>query len=106
MAKAADGLTPEQFSSPVLGQIYGVLLCQFVPRPAPATGGAGRGAGGAGDYPAGGDFGPASRPAKTAPPAMADYRAVIETEQMKRENDTDEAVLLAARDNYRKKKSI
>ena len=38
--------------------------------------------------------------------AMADYRAVIETEQMKRENDTDEAVLLAARDNYRKKKSI
>ena len=26
LAKAADGLTPEQFSSPVLGKIYGVLL--------------------------------------------------------------------------------
>ena len=38
--------------------------------------------------------------------AMADYRAVLETETMKRKQDTDEAVLLAARETYRKKKSI
>lgn len=105
LAKAVDGLTPEQFSSPVLGKIYGVLLshlsqgrtlqlgalegeleereitllAEILGRPAALENGAA---------------------------AMADYRAVIETEQMKRENDTDEAVLLAARDNYRKKKSI
>ena len=38
--------------------------------------------------------------------AMADYRAVMETERMKQQTTTDEAVLLAARDNYRKKKGI
>ena len=38
--------------------------------------------------------------------AMADYRAVLETERMKQQTTTDEAVLLAARETYRKKKSI
>ena len=38
--------------------------------------------------------------------AMIDYRAVIEREAMRRQNTNDEAVLLAARDTYRKKKSI
>ena len=37
--------------------------------------------------------------------AMADYRAILDTEQMKRRAD-DEAALLAAREKYRQKKSI
>ena len=36
---------------------------------------------------------------------MADYRAMIDTQRAKRE-DTSEDALLAARDSYRKKKSL
>ena len=37
--------------------------------------------------------------------AMADYRAMIDTQRAKRD-DTSEDALLAARDSYRKKKSL
>ena len=36
---------------------------------------------------------------------MADYRAMLDTQRAKRE-DTSEDALLAARDSYRKKKSL
>ena len=70
LLEETEGLTGSEFSSPLLGRAFGLLRRRaeeglpFVPRPAPAAGGAGRGAGGAGDYPAGGDLGPASRPGK------------------------------------------
>lgn len=38
--------------------------------------------------------------------AMADYRSVMETEQVKRQTSSDEAALLAARERFQKKKSI
>ena len=38
--------------------------------------------------------------------AMADCRAVMEKRRMKREQDVDEAALLAAREAFRKKKRI
>lgn len=105
LAKAADGLTPEQFSSPVLGKIYGVLL-SHLSQGRPLQLGALEGELEEREITLLAEI--LGRPAalENGAAAMADYRAVIETEQMKRENDTDEAVLLAARDNYRKKKSI
>lgn len=105
LAKAVDGLTPEQFSSPVLGKIYGVLL-SHLSQGRPLQLGALEGELEEREITLLAEI--LGRPAtlENGAAAMADYRAVIETEQMKRENDTDEAVLLAARDNYRKKKSI
>lgn len=105
LAQQISDLTPADFTAPVLGKIYGVLrdrmdqgrslqlgalegelsgeeislLTEIMGRPASLENGAA---------------------------AMADYRAVMETERMKQQTTTDEAVLLAARDNYRKKKGI
>lgn len=105
LARQIPDLTPEAFTAPVLGKIYGVLrerldqgrslqlgalegelsgeeislLTEIMGRPASLENGAA---------------------------AMADYRSVMETERMKQQTTTDEAVLLAARDNYRKKKGI
>lgn len=105
LAQQIPDLTPEAFTAPVLGKIYGVLrerldqgrslqlgalegelsgeeislLAEIMGRPASLENGAA---------------------------AMADYRSVMETERMKQQTTTDEAVLLAARDNYRKKKGI
>ena len=105
LVKNLQGLEADQFSSPVLGKIYGVLLghlqggrplqlgalegelegeeiallAEILGRPAALENGAA---------------------------AMADYRAVLDTERMKQQTTTDEAVLLAARETYRKKKSI
>lgn len=105
LAQQISDLTPADFTAPVLGKIYGVLrdrmdqgrslqlgalegelsgeeislLTEIMGRPASLENGAA---------------------------AMADYRSVMETERMKQQTTTDEAVLLAARDNYRKKKGI
>ena len=105
LAQQISDLTPADFTAPVLGKIYGVLrdrmdqgrslqlgalegelsgeeislLTEIMGRPASLENGAA---------------------------AMADYRSVMETERMKHQTTTDEAVLLAARDNYRKKKGI
>lgn len=105
LAQQISDLTPADFTAPVLGKIYGVLrdrmdqgrslqlgalegelsgeeislLTEIMGRPASQENGAA---------------------------AMADYRSVMETERMKQQTTTDEAVLLAARDNYRKKKGI
>ena len=105
LARQISDLTPADFTAPVLGKIYGVLrdrmdqgrslqlgalegelsgeeislLTEIMGRPASLENGAA---------------------------AMADYRSVMETERMKQQTTTDEAVLLAARDNYRKKKGI
>lgn len=105
LARQISDLTPADFTAPVLGKIYGVLrdrmdqgrslqlgalegelsgeeislLAEIMGRPASLENGAA---------------------------AMADYRSVMETERMKQQTTTDEAVLLAARDNYRKKKGI
>lgn len=102
---AVGELTQEDFSSPVLGKMYDVfrrrlaqgrplqlgmlegelsgeeidLLAQILGQPAALENGA---------------------------QAMADYRQVLAAQKMKRQTIDDEGVLLAARETYRKKKSI
>ena len=104
LARETAGLEPEHFSSPVLGKIYQVLrsrlqagrplqlgmlegelereeaelLAEILRQPEALENGTN---------------------------AMADYRAMIDTQRTKRE-DTGEDALLAARDSYRKKKSL
>ena len=104
LARETAGLEPEHFSSPVLGKIYQVLrgrlqagrplqlgmlegelereeaelLAEILRQPEALENGTN---------------------------AMADYRAMIDTQRAKRE-DTGEDALLAARDSYRKKKSL
>ena len=104
LVRETVGLEPEQFSSPYLGKIYGVLrrrlqegraiqlgmlegeldreeielLAEILRQPEALENGRN---------------------------AMADYRAILDTEQMKK-GASDEAALLAAREKYRQKKSI
>ena len=104
LARETAGLEPAHFSSPVLGKIYQVLrsrlqagrplqlgmlegelereeaelLAEILRQPEALENGTN---------------------------AMADYRAMIDTQRAKRE-DTSEDALLAARDSYRKKKSL
>ena len=103
MLKQTEGLEPEQFSSPALGRIYGVLqnriregrptqlgmleseldreevnlLADILRQPASL---------------------------ENAIKAMGDYRAVIETERRKKATRNDEAALLAAWEDIRKKR--
>ena len=105
LVKLTQGLQPEDFSSPVLGRLYGLLLdhldqgrsLQLGALEGELTGEESTLLAEILGQPAALENGAA---------AMADYRAVLETERMKQQPTTDEAVLLAARETYRKKKSI
>ncbi len=102
---AIPGLEEEQFSSPVLGKIYGILrqrwqegrslqlgaladelsseetalLAEILQKPSSLD---------------------------RARQEMADYRTIVETEYMKRAGGDEESALLAARETYRKKQGI
>ena len=105
LVKGVEGLSPEQFSSPVLGKIYRVLLVHLTQGRTLQLGSL-----------EGELEGPEialladilGRPAalEHGAAALADCRAIIEAEAVKRNSDAnDDAVLLAARDTYRKKKT-
>lgn len=106
LEKGVAGLTPEQFSSPVLGKIYGALLAHLAQRRTLQLGALEGELEGA-EIALLADL--LGRPAslENGAAALADCRAVIEDEARKRDSDeNDDAVLMAARDNYRKKKTI
>ena len=105
LASQVQDLAPSAFSSPVLGKIYDVLLDHLRQgRPLQLGNLEGELSGEQVRLLAGILGQPVALENGAA--AMADYRAVLESEQMKQQTTTDEAVLLAARENYRKKKSI
>ena len=100
-----QGLEPSQFSSPVLGKIYGILLGHLSQGRSLQLGALEGELEGEEITLLAHILGqPVAMEHSAA--AMIDYRAVIEREAMRRQNTNDEAVLLAARDTYRKKKSI
>ena len=105
LEKGVAGLTPEQFSSPVLGKIYGALLAHLAQGRTLQLGALEGELEGA-EIALLADL--LGRPASLENgAALADCRAVIEDEARKRDSDeNDDAVLMAARDNYRKKKTI
>lgn len=106
LEKGVAGLTPEQFSSPVLGKIYGALLAHLAQGRTLQLG-ALEGELEGEEIALLADL--LGRPAslENGAAALADCRAVIEDEARKRDSDeNDDAVLMAARDNYRKKKTI
>lgn len=105
LVSQTQGLEPSQFSSPVLGKIYGILLGHLSQGRSLQMGALEGELEGEEITLLAHILGqPVAMEHSAA--AMIDYRAVIEREAMRRQNTNDEAVLLAARDTYRKKKSI
>ena len=105
LVSQTQGLEPSQFSSPVLGKIYGILLGHLSQGRSLQLGALEGELEGEEITLLAHILGqPVAMEHSAA--AMIDYRAVIEREAMRRQNTNDEAVLLAARDTYRKKKSI
>ena len=106
LEKGVAGLTPEQFSSPVLGKIYGALLAHLAQGRTLQLGALEGELEGA-EIALLADL--LGRPAswKTAPPPWPTAGPSSRTRARKRDSDeNDDAVLMAARDNYRKKKTI
>ena len=105
LVSQTQGLEPSQFSSPVLVKIYGILLGHLSQGRSLQLGALEGELEGEEITLLAHILGqPVAMEHSAA--AMIDYRAVIEREAMRRQNTNDEAVLLAARDTYRKKKSI
>lgn len=105
LVSQTQGLEPSQFSSSVLGKIYGILLGHLSQGRSLQLGALEGELEGEEITLLAHILGqPVAMEHSAA--AMVDYRAVIEREAMRRQNTNDEAVLLAARDTYRKKKSI
>lgn len=105
LVKQTQGLAAEHFSSPVLGKIYSVLLDRLnAGRPLQL--GALEGELEGEEIALLAEILGQPTALENGEKAMADYRAVLDTERMKQQTTTDEAVLLAARETYRKKKSI
>ena len=105
LVKQTQGLEPGQFSAPVLGKIYQVLL-EHLKQGRPLQLGTLEGELEGEEIALLADILGRPTALENGAKAMADYRAVLETERMKQQTTTDEAVLLAARETYRKKKSI
>ncbi|MFR1232225.1 MAG: DnaB-like helicase N-terminal domain-containing protein [Evtepia gabavorous] len=105
LVKQTQGLEPGQFSAPVLGKIYQVLL-EHLKQGRPLQLGTLEGELEGEEIALLADILGQPTALENGAKAMADYRAVLETERMKQQTTTDEAVLLAARETYRKKKSI
>ena len=105
LVKQTQGLEPGQFSAPVLGKIYQVLL-EHLKQGRPLQLGTLEGELEGEEIALLADILGQPTALENGAKAMADYRAVLETERMKPQTATDEAVLLAARETYRKKKSI
>ena len=103
LVKQTQGLEPGQFSAPVLGKIYQVLL-EHLKQGRPLQLGTLEGElEGGGDCPPGGHSGPAHGPGKRRQ-GHGGLPGRLETERMKQQTTTDEAVLLAARKPIGKRK--
>lgn len=105
LVRETGGLEPSQFSSEYLGRMYTVLR-QRLQEGRPVQLGMLEGELDQDEIALLAEILRQPEALENGRAAMADYRAVIQTEYMKKQNSTDEAVLLAARERYRKKKSI
>ena len=104
LLRETEGLEPDQFSSPYLGKIYEVLRRRIRDGRALQLGML-EGELDRDEIELLADILRQPEALENGKSAMADYRAILDTEQMKRRAD-DEAALLAAREKYRQKKSI
>ncbi len=104
LLRETEGLEPDQFSSPYLGKIYEVLRRRIREGRALQLGML-EGELDRDEIELLADILRHPEALENGKSAMADYRAILDTEQMKRRAD-DEAALLAAREKYRQKKSI
>lgn len=104
LLRETEGLEPDQFSSPYLGKIYEVLRRRIREGRALQLGML-EGELDRDEIELLADILRQPEALENGKRAMADYRAILDTEQMKRGAD-DEAALLAAREKYRQKKSI
>lgn len=104
LLRETEGLEPDQFSSPYLGKIYEVLRRRIREGRALQLGML-EGELDRDEIELLADILRQPEALENGKSAMADYRAILDTEQMKRRAD-DEAALLAAREKYRQKKSI
>ena len=104
LLRETEGLEPDQFSSPYLGKIYEVLRRRIREGRALQLGML-EGELDRDEIELFADILRQPEALENGKRAMADYRAILDTEQMKRGAD-DEAALLAAREKYRQKKSI
>ncbi len=104
LLREADGLEPDQFSSPYLGKIYAVLR-RHIQEGRTVQLGMLEGELDRDEIELLADILRQPEALENGKRAMADYRAILDTEQMKRGAD-DAAALLAAREKYRQKKSI
>ena len=104
LLRETEGLEPDQFSSPYLGKIYEVLRRRIREGRALQLGML-EGELDRDEIELLADILRQPEALENGKSAMADYRAILDTEQMKRGAD-DEAALLAAREKYRQKKSI
>lgn len=104
LLRETEGLEPDQFSSPYLGKIYEVLRRRIREGRALQLGML-EGELDRDEIELLADILRQPEALENGKSAMADYRAILDTEQMKRGAD-DEAALLVAREKYRQKKSI
>ena len=104
LLRETEGLEPDQFSSPYLGKIYEVLRRRIREGRALQLGML-EGELDRDEIELLADILRQPEALENGKHAMADYRAILDTEQMKR-GAGDEAALLAAREKYRQKKSI
>ena len=104
LLRETEGLEPDQFSSPYLGKIYEVLRRRIREGRALQLGML-EGELDRDEIELLADILRQPEALENGKRAMADYRAILDTEQMKR-GAGDEAALLAAREKYRQKKSI
>lgn len=104
LLRETEGLEPDQFSSPYLGKIYEVLRRRIREGRALQLGML-EGELDRDEIELLADILRQPEALENGKHAMADYRAILDTEQMKR-GAGDEATLLAAREKYRQKKSI
>ena len=104
LLRETEGLEPDQFSSPYLGKIYEVLRRRIREGRALQLGML-EGELDRDEIELLADILRQPEALENGKRAMADYRAILDTEQMKRGAD-DEAALLVAREKYRQKKSI
>lgn len=99
------GLTPDQFSSAFLGKVYSVL-CRRRQEGRPLQIGMLEGELEREEMELLTKIMGQPEALENGKQAMADYRAVVETERMKKQGMSDDAALLAAQEEFRKKKSL
>ena len=105
LVRQTADLAPEDFTSPALGKIYGVLRDRLR-QGRPTQLGMLEGELDRDEIDLLAAILRQPEILENAPAALADYRAVLRRERMKKQTDDEGAALLAARDTYRKKKTM